>query len=76
MDRVIGKPRLQSHMRVRKRALAHTLASEKYQGLQKQIILPRFTLHVIHRVLVFYVGVEAEDGHFFVRRWFSSTKIG
>src|SRR5450755_4229425 len=48
---------------VRGGTFAHALSLEKDHGLEQQVGLARFTLHVIGGVFVFYVRIEAEDRH-------------
>jgi hypothetical protein len=50
-------------LRVGNCALSDALAFDENQGLHQQIAGMGFTLHVINRVVVLYVCVEAKDGH-------------
>jgi hypothetical protein len=39
------------------------LAFNEDHGLEQEVCLSRFTLHVVGGVFAFYVSIEAEDGH-------------
>jgi hypothetical protein len=41
--------------------LADTTSLHEDLGLQQSLAFARFTLHVIHDLIVFNVGIEAED---------------
>jgi hypothetical protein len=58
-----GKARMRYLMRIRERLLAYALAFHKYHGLQQQVILPSFTLNVVHHVGQPYVSVESKNRH-------------
>src|SRR4051812_39295756 len=58
-----GESRMRYLMRIRKCLLAHALAFYKYHGLQQQVVLPSFTLHVVNHVRQLYVSVEPENRH-------------
>ena len=58
---LISEPSRSPLVGVRGGALPYAPSFHKHLGLQQQLVFTRFTLHVINRVAMFHVGIEAKD---------------
>src|SRR5258707_925176 len=55
--------------------LADATSAHEYLGLQQKLALAGFALHVVHRIVVFHIGVEAEDHRVFLSARMSSAQF-
>jgi hypothetical protein len=57
----ISKAGVGRGIRVGNSLFADTPAAHEYLSLEQSLALARFTLHVIDRIVVLYIGIEAEN---------------
>src|ERR1700692_1326608 len=58
---LIGEAGLGSVFRIGRGTLADAASADKDLGLQETVAFARFALHVVHRVIVLHIGIEAKN---------------